>query len=342
MRFFFLLLCCAILNDATAQNDPAIISWDFSPQATNASNTKIKEVLFSSDWVTIKIYAKPLEYIRIPLHPETTAEKDSVDDSFKGLYLNGDIISNDNLPCTKFVSQFHSPIIGFALDGNPVYGPYGFSDSGAVIRMCSGYRLRQFKKRQIAVNGKMISYGPKLSKKHPAGSYPLDYEYAYSKGYHPEILDPHNGKFCITPEYPEGHYCYFLTIGTDLQPAYPYTIGPTFFSKKSGGIIDKITDNAIPYSGIPAEESIDVLKADDFTIVYTDKGESIVMQSKKMLRYDITLQLFDKDGIFLKETTLPQGSTMAFFDTKGLFNGQYKVQIITPDYTVDRIVSISR
>ena len=45
----------------------------------------------------------------------------------------------------------HSPIIGWAFDGYPVYGPYGYSDatsaSSAIKRIRSGYRLRQIAER---------------------------------------------------------------------------------------------------------------------------------------------------------------------------------------------------
>jgi hypothetical protein len=35
----------------------------------------------------------------------------------------------------------------------------------------------------------------------------------------------HNGRFCITPEYQNGTYAYFLSIDVDDQPAFPYMIG---------------------------------------------------------------------------------------------------------------------
>ena len=37
----------------------------------------------------------------------------------------------------------HSPIIGWAYDGNPIYGPYGYSkiDGGVVTLMKSSYKL---------------------------------------------------------------------------------------------------------------------------------------------------------------------------------------------------------
>ncbi len=41
----------------------------------------------------------------------------------------------------------HSPIIGWAYDGNPIYGPYGYSESdgGVVTLMKSSYRLNSLR-----------------------------------------------------------------------------------------------------------------------------------------------------------------------------------------------------
>ena len=47
------------------------------------------------------------------------------------------------------------------------------------------------------------------------------------------ILDKNNGKICNTPDfpkelYPDGVYCYFLTVDEEDTPVYPYIIGETF------------------------------------------------------------------------------------------------------------------
>ena len=49
-------------------------------------------------------------------------------------------------------------------------------------------------------------------------------------------LDRNNGRVCNTPDfpqelYPDGVYCYFITIDKDLNPAYPYVIGDNFNNK---------------------------------------------------------------------------------------------------------------
>lgn len=120
-------------------------------------------------------------------------------------------------------SNYHSPILGYAYDGNPIYGPYGFTNidgTGGIKRMVSGYTKRA------------------LANRPPIGVYPLgffvnDYEW-FSDG----DLDEHNGRYCITPEYPNGVYAYFTTIGNNDSafsnfklPVFPYVIGESFKSK---------------------------------------------------------------------------------------------------------------
>ena len=48
-------------------------------------------------------------------------------------------------------------------------------------------------------------------------------------------LDIHNGRFCKTPEFPNGIYAYFASVGISsatgkLEGKYPYFIGKTYRS----------------------------------------------------------------------------------------------------------------
>ena len=49
-------------------------------------------------------------------------------------------------------------------------------------------------------------------------------------------LDQYNGRFCKTPDFPEGRYCYFVTIDAAEagNPVFPYVLGPVFNS-----VVDK-------------------------------------------------------------------------------------------------------
>jgi len=117
----------------------------------------------------------------------------------------------------------HSPILGWAYDGNPIYGPYGYSDPqtpGDIKRMLSSYTIQANSNRPP---------------QYPSGFFVQDYVYDASGD-----LDEHNGRFCITPEYPNGTYAYFCTVGSLAnsgpfkfyrEPQFPYVIGDTYHSK---------------------------------------------------------------------------------------------------------------
>lgn len=63
---------------------------------------------------------------------------------------------------------------------------------------------------------------------YPNGTFVEDNVYEDNLG----DLDEHNGRYCVTPEYPNGTYAYFATIDSSNEPVYPYFIGPTFFGKE--------------------------------------------------------------------------------------------------------------
>lgn len=135
----------------------------------------------------------------------------------------------------------HSPILGWSLDGYPIYGPYGYSDpanaSSAIKRMKSGFRLRNIMQRTSLPEWAMAhhpnlpqvlaanQYGPDVSETFPLGRYVEDYEFSASLG----DLDQYNGRFTITPEFPNGTYAYFVTIDDNGLPAFPYIIGMQYY-----------------------------------------------------------------------------------------------------------------
>jgi len=145
--------------------------------------------------------------------------------------ISGEIFYNPDLQVMNGVeinngSTAHSPIIGWAYDGNPIYGPYGYTtpNGGLVRPMVSGYTL------------KLQNNRPSISL-YPEGFFVEDYEYIKNGD-----LDENNGRFCLTPDYPNGTYAYFSTISNTsvetsgsfrnyFKPIFPYIIGNYFKSK---------------------------------------------------------------------------------------------------------------
>ncbi len=136
-----------------------------------------------------------------------------------------------------FDSHQHSPVVGFAFDGYPVYGPYGYENSdgtGSFVRMTSSYHLRSISTRTTLPDGTVLppsQYGPAVSTQYPLGYYVEDYEYVNGLG----SLDRYNGRFAVTPEYPLGTYAYYLAIDQNGTAAYPYLLGPSYYGALAGG-----------------------------------------------------------------------------------------------------------
>jgi hypothetical protein len=130
---------------------------------------------------------------------------------------------------TQTDSSQHSPVIGFMFDGYPVYGAYGYADTngtGGIRRMRSSYRLRADQSRTKDPYGNTASTaGPAVSTMYPMGCLLWDYEYVPGLG----DLDSSNGRWCVTPQYPNGTYAYFMTLDDTLAPAYPYTSAGTYY-----------------------------------------------------------------------------------------------------------------
>ena len=128
-------------------------------------------------------------------------------------------------------SSRHSPLVGFAFDGFPIYGPFGYANAngtGGIVRMRPGYKLRAITQRSSLPNGTALQanqYGPAIGAAYPLGAYVEDYAYDAAAG----TLDDHNGRFAVTPEYPLGTYAYFMTVAWDGTPLYPYVVGPTYY-----------------------------------------------------------------------------------------------------------------
>ena len=111
----------------------------------------------------------------------------------------------------------HSPIIGWAYDGNPIYGAYGYSnpeDPNTPQKILTpGYELNTSN-----IIDRPLQFAD--------GFFVEDYEYTNSGD-----LDTNNGRFGKTPEFPNGVYAYFATIEEEtLKSKFPYFIGDTYRS----------------------------------------------------------------------------------------------------------------
>jgi hypothetical protein len=168
----------------------------------------------------------------------------------------------------------HSPIIGWMYDGLPLYGPYGYSSAmdatSGVRRMIGGFVLRNgfttgvdnitIAGRTVPAwslrNGGTSVAGPAVSTTYPLGRYIEDNAYLgdlqkssgvyYTQGVDFD-LNEYNVRYCVTPEFPNGTWAYFLNITSAGVPQFPYMCNRWFYGTPTGGAITSITETVTTY-----------------------------------------------------------------------------------------------
>ena len=242
-------------------------------------------------------------------------------------------------------AENHSPLIGFAYDGYPVYGAYGFKNSdgsGGITRIESGYQLRNITSR---TNGPdlnqvvTISQGPNTGSQETMflGYFREDYEHVEHTD-EEEYLDEHNGRFCVTPEYPNGTYAYFATVDENWNSAYPYAVGPTFYGVYENRIVNTISESTTEYLSNDSFEINEV----GVSIIPNPASNLIAVQIKDLITNNLDITLYDINGKVIKHKKIYAGSTIAYFNVQTLYNGIYLVRISSENHTTTKRVIISR
>ena len=109
-------------------------------------------------------------------------------------------------------------ILGWAYDGNPIFGPYGKID-GKIKQLKSSYNIITESEVSNLVNSKIR---PNFN----AGFFIKDFYYDKVKS--GGDLDEHNGIFINNSDFPNINYGYFLSLDDEGKPEYPYLIGSEF------------------------------------------------------------------------------------------------------------------
>ena len=230
-------------------------------------------------------------------------------------------------------STQHAPLIGFAYDGFPIYGAYGYQNTdgtGGIVRIKSSYSLKNMSTR---------NNGPAVSTSYYLGYFREDYEYISNSN--PDYLDQHNGRFCITPEYPQGTYAYFCTVDDQWNSAYPYAVGPSFYGVYANRKISTITESTTVYSPATAIQEI-TSKDLNFTIFPNPTADLIAVQMKGLVRLPMQIQLFDMAGKLIKSNAINPGQTISFLDVETVYEGQYLLKISNGHHQKSQKITIVR
>ena len=235
----------------------------------------------------------------------------------------------------------HSPLIGFAYDGFPIYGAYGFLNAdgtGGIVRMKSSYSLTSNTTRVNGPNMNQVIGTQTFFN----GYFREDYVYTPTSVSTPDYLDEHNGRFCVTPEYPNGIYCYFATVDANWNSAYPYAVGPTFYGVYANSKVTSITESVTSYT-TSATNVKHIDEQDIYVGIFPNPAnELIAVQIDGLNTQDLGIELYDVSGKLVQKTTLNKGASITYIDTKTLYAGTYFVKIIGANSVVNKKVIIEK
>ena len=175
----------------------------------------------------------------------------------------------------------HSPIIGWAYDGNPIYGPFGYSDPddiNSTLKIISS----SYKKDLANVINRPSGFDD--------GFFVNDFTFDGSGD-----LDIHNGRFCKTPEFPNGIYAYFATVGLStstnkIEGIYPYFIGNTYRSPL-------INDNLILNHDFDFNESNLIRNTKPYNVGEEFADNDFIVESNEFIRQISNVEAVTKGGI---------------------------------------------
>jgi hypothetical protein len=197
-------------------------------------------------------------------------------DYYGSSQYNGDILRHPD---------GHSKIVGYSFDGFPIYGPFGYDD---VWNNLSGTRIitTSYEVRDIEVSGRP-EYGS-TDQNPPAGSLIEDWQYIEGLG----DLDVHNGRFCVTPEYPNGTYAYFISVDpSDINnPVFPYMMGTS--SRETINVPINSGANPVqpPPSGGGEEEQVRP------TLQFTLQPQNATANVGEIATFTVQSQILPEDG----------------------------------------------
>lgn len=235
-------------------------------------------------------------------------------------------------------STVHSPLLGYAFDGYPIYGPYGYStamsSSSSIARIKTSWKVRNITTRTTLPSGATASSsGPTIALQ-ALGKYFEDYE--YSSGY--GDLDQYNGRTCVTPDYPSGTYAYFVTLDASGNPEFPYIIGDYFYgvAQYNGNMGPSTGNSTVPNGSTQYTPTVLPIKLAMFRANVKDCTAHILWQTAMEENVHHFELEYSKEGyVFEKIASLSPNGAGAQYDythrSEAVENAYYRLKTIDKD-----------
>jgi hypothetical protein len=116
-------------------------------------------------------------------------------------------------------------------------------------------------------------------------------------------------------------------------------VGPTFYGVKSAAKVTSITEVTTVYT---PTNSISESQLENIavTVFPNPTSDLIAVQIADMAKHDYNVTLFDISGKLVYKTTLYQGSTIAHFDARTLYDGDYIVNVSNGQANITKKVTV--
>ena len=172
----------------------------------------------------------------------------------------------------------HSPIIGWAYDGNPIYGPYAYSDKNDINSQIS-HVTPSYVLSTTDITDRPGGFAD--------GFFVEDYKYNNSGD-----LDQYNGRYGKTPDFPNGTYAYFAGINTNTSTSlFPHFIGNQYRSLPITQNVDQsfnfnasdLVRNTLPYNVSEPGADNDFINEPNEAVLQSSTIESVTKGPVKSL-----------------------------------------------------------
>lgn len=205
----------------------------------------------------------------------------------------------------------HSPLVGWSADGFPIYYEYIYSDpndaNSAVLGASSCWQLKSGNRPGDGMSAPDGPYD---------GTYAQDYEFVNTGGC---ILDECNGRWGITPEFPNGVYHYVVTDGFPYiprcfkgRPDGTFRLGPSFCTVSEVSLCSQgLGVNGLTFDDI--ELTVYPSPADDFLNIDLSGAEN----------HEALITVIGQNGHVLIE----KAGWLERLDISKLNTGQYFLQV---------------
>jgi hypothetical protein len=151
----------------------------------------------------------------------------------------------------------------------------------------------------------------------------------------------------VTPEYPQGTYAYFVTIDDKLQPAFPYTIGVTYYGTVPAGNTGPGSGhNTISESVVTYTPNAEVAPQQILSVkcsVFPNPSASVAsfeIMPRDVNNFDV--RLFDQAGRIVYTQHNAQPSIVYSINVTSLSSGTYYLRFEAGQYRTTKKLVVAK